>query len=109
MYKKIILIFVLALSLYASDEKKHDLFNYSYVCVNDSLNFYAGKVYMQNFQDDNAYSVGLLLHEDKNVKTDFGLGYMQPTDQIDSLLISSVDKTGSAKEEGVLFFMNYHF
>jgi len=108
-YKKIILICLLSASLYASDEEVGDLFDYSCIGVNDSVSVYAGRVYMQNFKNEYAYSVGLLLHDDKRSKTDYGVGYMQPSDEIDSLLISSPDAIDPKKEEGMLFFMNYHF
>lgn len=109
-YKKIILLCLLPLFLFAS-EKKVDtkkLFKYSSLPINQSVHVYAAKTNMQNFEDDNAYSIGLM-HQSKDTKTEFAVGYMQPVDQVNALLDPNLFKTLSQQEEGVLFFMNCHF
>ncbi len=111
MYKKIILLCLSSLSLYALDAelKKKELFDYSDLRINSSMSFYAGKIYMQQFNENQSYSTGVLLHDDKNASTEFGFGYMQPSTQIDAIWNSTIQKNEAAKEEGILFFMNYNF
>ena len=111
LHKKLIILYVLIISLHGSETKEHkqELLDYSHIYVNDSLSFYAAKVNIQNFQDDQAYSVGLLLQKDDGTNTDYGIGYMQPCEQIDSLLGAPAPGYEDRKDDGILFFMNYHF
>jgi len=109
-YKKIFLLCLLPLFLFASEKKvdTKELFEYSSIQINNSVSVYAAKTNMQNFEVDNAYSIGLM-HQSKDSNTDVGIGYMQPVDQITALLDPTAFKTFSQQEEGMLFFMNYHF
>lgn len=109
-YKKIILLCLLPLFLFAS-EKEVDtkkLLKYSSLPINQSVHVYAAKSNMQNFKDDNAYSVGLM-HQSKGSHTEFAVGYMQPVDQVNALFDLTAVKILSQQDEGVLFFMNHHF
>lgn len=110
-YKKIILLFLLPLCVYAADAKteRKELLDYSDIYINNKIGFYAARVYMQHFDTEQAYSIGMLLHKEKNASTEFGFGYMQPSAQIDSMLNSSFLSSNGTKEEGMLFFMHYHF
>lgn len=109
-YKKIILLCALSLSLFAVDNTKSDgLFEYSDVNVNEGVSLYAGKTYMGYFEDSQGYSVGVLLHEDRKADTEFGVGYIQPCAQIDALWNTTLPQLDTKKEEGVLFFMSYFF
>lgn len=98
------------LFLFASDKKvdTKELFKYSSFQINNGMCVYAAKTNMQNFEDNNAYSIGLL-HQSRDLNTEIGIGYMQPVDQIDALLDPTAFKTLSQQDDGVLFFMNYHF
>lgn len=111
MYKKIILALLSSLSLYAAEAElsKKELFDYSDLRINSSMSFYAGKVYMQQFKENQSYSTGFLLHDDKNASTEFGFGYTQPSTQIDAIWNSTIPKNEAEKEEGILFFMNCNF
>lgn len=111
MYKKIILAFLSSLSLFAAEAElnKKELFGYSNLRINSSMSVYAGKVYMQQFHENQSYSTGFLLHDDKNASTEFGFGYTQPSKQIDAIWNSTIPKNEAEKEEGILFFMNYNF
>jgi hypothetical protein len=109
-YKKLIWLCLFPLFLFASDKKVNtkELFEYSSLQINDIVSVYAAKTNMQNFEDDKAYSIGLM-HQSKDTNTDVGIGYMQPVDQIATLLDPTAFKTLSQQEDGMLFFMNYHF
>jgi len=109
-YKKIILLCLLPLSLYASQKRvdTKELLDYSSLQINNSVSVYAAKTNMQNFEDDNAYSIGLM-HQSKDSNTEIAVGYMQPVDQVATLLDPTAFKTVSQQDDGVLFFMNYHF
>lgn len=109
-YRKVILLCLLPLFLYASENKADikELFKYSSLQINNRVCVYAAKTNMQNFEDDNAYSIGLM-HQSKDLTTDVGVGYMQPVNKIDALLDPAAFKTLSQQDDGVLFFMNYHF
>jgi hypothetical protein len=109
-YKKIFLLCLLPLFLFASEKKvdTKELFEYSSIQINNSVSVYAAKTNMQNFEVDNAYSIGLM-HQSKDSNTEVGVGYMKPVDQIDILLDPTAFKTLSQQDDGVLFFMNYHF
>lgn len=109
-YKKIILLCLLPFFLFASENKvdRKELLKYSSLPINQSVHVYAAKTYMQNFKDDNAYSVGLM-HQSKGSSTEFAVGYMQPVDQVNALLDPVAFKTLSQQDKGVLFFMNCHF
>lgn len=39
---------------------------------------------MQHYDEEQAYSIGMLLHKDKNASAEFGVGYMQPSTRIDA-------------------------
>jgi hypothetical protein len=109
-YKTMILLCLLPLFLFASDKKvdTKELFDYSSLPIKNSVCIYAAKVNMQNFEDDNAYSIGFL-HQSRDSNTEMGVGYMQPVDQVNALLDPAAFKTLSQQDDGVLFFMNYHF
>jgi len=110
MKKLTILLMILCFNVQASDEKQTDVFSYSDFNVNHSLSLYAGKINMDYFLEDEAYSVGLLLHNESHANLDFGCGYIQPSSkfsqftQVESELISK-----TADDDGILFFMNYNF
>ena len=111
MYKKIILALFTSLSLFAADAElnKKELFDYANLRINSSMSFYAGKVYMQQFNESQSYSTGFLLHDDKSAGTEFGFGYMQPSRQIEAIWNSTIPKNEEEKDEGIIFFMNYSF
>ncbi|MBE0499544.1 MAG: hypothetical protein IBX43_09960 [Campylobacterales bacterium] len=111
MYKKISLVLLSSLSLYAAEAElnKKELFDYANLRINSSMSFYAGKIYMQQFNENQSYSTGFLLHDEKNASAEFGFGYMQPSTQIDAIWNSAIPKNEAQKEEGILFFMNYNF
>lgn len=124
-YKKLIFIYLLSISLYANDEntdiqqsvsvdskniyKQKELFEYSNISINNTLSFYAAKVYMKNFEENHGYSIGLLSHEDESTGTGFGVGYMKSSSEVYSLLDKSPQDLNSNSDDGVLFFMNYKF
>lgn len=109
-YKKMILLCLVPLSLFAAEKKADtkELFDYSTLHVNNSLSVYAAKVNMQNFEEEHAYSIGLL-HQSTDLNTEIGIGYMQPVDQVNALLDPTVFRKLYLQDDGVLFFMHYHF
>jgi len=109
--KKLLLMSLVTISLLQAQEDKlsnEELLQYSDYQLNNTLSLYAAKVYMKNFEDDNAYSVGLILNTDTKSQTDFGVGYMKSSEDIVSILNPSLTKLNS-DDDGVLFFMNYKF
>ena len=110
-YKKIVLLFLLSLSLYANgdDVETKELLEYTHVHVNGGMSFYAAEVYMKNFEDDRSYSVGLLLRNEKNTDTEFGIGYMKSGSNINSLLSELPQNLDINKDGGMLMFLNYKF
>ena len=104
----IIVLFTLSL-LHAQENTSDELFKYSDVPVSDNISFYAAKVYMKSFEDDNSYSVGFLLNADANDNTDFGIGYMRSSDGVEALLNPSFNRLNNTKDDGILFFMSYKF
>ncbi len=110
-YHKIIFLLLFSLSLFALDNQieSDKLFKYSDLKVNESVSLYAGKTYTQQFEKDEGYSVGVLLRRDKKSDTEFGLGYIQPCAQIDSLWNASAPRLDAEKEDGMLLFMSYFF
>jgi len=102
---------LLSLTLYASDNlvEEKDVFDYSGLCLNNTLSLYAAKVNMNYFEDDAAYSIGLLLHDSKKSHTHFGLGYLHPIYLSDDFSRLQLQDNESEKEDGILFFMNHSF
>jgi len=110
--KKLLLMSLVTISLLQAQEDKlsnEELLQYSDYQLNNTLSLYAAKVYMKNFEDDSAYSVGLILNTDTKNQTDFGVGYMKSSEDIASILNPSLAKLNSDNDDGVLFFMNYKF
>ncbi len=110
-YKKMMFLLLFSLPLFALEgsAKSDVLVEYSDMKVNETVSLYAGKAYTQHFEKDEGYSVGVLLKKDKRSDTEFGVGYIQPCAQIDSIWNTSVPKLDTKKEEGMLLFMSYFF
>ena len=96
-------------SLIASTNDDTEVLSYSDFNVNETLSLYAGKINMDYFLEDEAYSVGLLLHEKSQANLELGLGYIQPSSKFVNLSENELDKVKAVDEDGVLFFINYSF
>lgn len=109
-FKKIFLLLVLSGSLFSSDiTDKKDFVEYSQFDVNNNLSVYAGEIYMKHFKDEDMYSVGLLLHNNKKAHTDFGVGYVQPSSKIDLLSSDELALNNINEDSKMIFFMNCSF
>jgi hypothetical protein len=108
---KLLFITLFSISLYANENElleKEDLFKYSSLHINDTVSFYAAQLHMDSIEDENAYSIGLLLKPEIKSDTEFGVGYIKTTDET-NLLTTNPRTLNQEDDEGVLFFMNYKF
>ena len=109
-YKKMILIYVLTFCLYAEEDytKVAEPYTYSNFYMNDELSFYLGKMSTQYSEDRGVYSVGFLIHEQSDAKVVYGVGYVQPCSQVESILDDSIQKADE-KQDGIHFHISYKF
>lgn len=107
--KYLVIIFLFPLIVWAESSEDKEVLAYSDMYINNTLSLYAGKINMDYFNDSDAYSIGLLLQEDKTSDIKFGLGYTQPASNFDFLSEAYIDKLYVKEDDGVLFFMNYNF
>ena len=108
--KKMMLLFLFVLSVYANEAEQKDLLEYSNVNVHDYFSFYAARMNMQCFQSQYGYSIGLIFHDEKQAYIDFALGYMQPSERVEHFLYTEIPSWNTPeKDEGLLFFLNYRF
>jgi len=108
---KLFFIALLSLSLSADDTKPaqtEELFKYSSLTINDNVSFYAAEVYMNNIEEENTYSVGLLLHAENRDDAEFGMGYMKVS-QENAFSYDISKPLETEGDDGILFFMNYKF
>lgn len=109
-YKKALLFLILSVSLFGSDlTNKKEFVEYSQFEVNNNLSVYAGEVNMKHFREEDVYSVGLLLHNNKKTHTDFGVGYVQPSSKIDLLSQNELALNTTKEDSKMIFFMNCSF
>ncbi len=110
MYKLFIII-LFSYSLLADENralKTDELFKYSSVHLNESVSLYAAEIYINNLEDKNRYSIGVLLNTESVNDAEFGVGYMKTG--IDAMvLLSSIKPFEPEVNDGLLFFMNYKF
>ena len=108
---KLFFITLFSLSLFANENtvaETEELLKYSSLNINDTISVYAAEIYMNQEEDENSYSVGLLLNAETKGDAEFGVGYVKATEDTTSLthIVRPIDKEA---DDGVLFFMNYKF
>jgi len=109
MKKLLIVLITLSCSLFASQADHEEVLSYSDFNVNDSVSLYAGKINMDYFLEDEAYSIGFLLHDNSSSHVAYGCGYIQPSSKFMGFTQDEASKIEKVDEDGVLFFINYNF
>ena len=108
---KLLVFTLFFISLYANEGKiaeNDELIKYSSLSLNEQLGFYAAEVYMNSLDNEQTFSLGLLLSSETKNNAEYGLGYVKVTENSTSML-NPVNSLHSNENDGVLFFMNYKF
>ena len=104
--KKIVFILIFSISLFGAEKaERKDFLQYSKVVINDNISVYAAEVDMKHYEQDEMYSVGLLLNSSKESDLNFAVGYAHPSYTMGFL---SEERT-SSKDDTVVCYMNYSF
>ena len=105
--RNLVVMFVLSISLFGVD-KTEDFVEYSQLSINSNLSVYAAEVNMKHVRDD-MYSIGLLIHNEKKSGTDFGVGYVQPSNEIGLFSGNELASNDTGGDSKMIFFMNCSF